>query len=691
MSILAFPGATTPAQSIAATTPYTAIASAGVSKAVSFKTTAEQQYDALKTAADSAKSAAKTAIDASLAFSPGSTPTIDYVIPTQSNAGSTTLGATVTTAAASFQPVQLANFSATYAPGSPPSASIATAPDIPSITLTPIAALSTASSLTAPASPNLNLVAPELASPTPAAVTPPAPPASLTLTLPPAAFGAAPQPLVIAPISTDGLTSAAGKFEQLTSFESPTAGFGLEFSTGYARASGLATAWRQSGTYEYLDPSNNRATHRARSAGHQASPILERLWRGRGAVRSAAMRSVQSTYANNVINRREDMAQGRAAEARTLRWAYEETSLYNAALLGVLAAVNDIDLIRLELDVDVIALKAAAEIEKVKAAVGAYNGEVAVLAAQAEAYAAQLQTYNALVSRFKAEVQAEATKADANDVSGRAFKVKAQAETGKRKAFESQLDVEKQKLDTLATKIAARGLTLSKAQIDLEKYKAAVLAHSSELVRTRGEFAAYSVKASAAAAANRTQAAKARVEAAKTQLPAQQARREVAIVEAENAKLRAEIIARTAKLQESIAKNSAAAVEAEAKAAEKTNEFSSTIASAIKNRAVAGLEADKAQAAARFSSAAAQAASQATQLSQGVNNTLANAYGALYEAVGRAAASVAAGEFSGFRVSKSVSASYNVSGTQDFSNSETQSRQTSVSEDDTYDVESNAA
>lgn len=695
MPIISFPGATTPGQSISASGPYTEIAETGIGQAEAFKSTADGQYQALKTAADSAKATAATEIGAAMGFSPGVVPAVDYVIPAPSSEGNDSIASSLTTAAPTFTPTAMVDFSASFSAGTAPDASTATAPTIPTVTLTPVTVDAAPDALTAPATPTLSVSPPTYTPPALSNVALPTPPSAVNVAIAATVFGSAPEPLTIAPIGTDALLEAKATFEALLALEVPVVGPPNK-PASYIDTTELDflitntfSKWSSGGTFvkafnaELGALSEKFEEKRVDIAGHSLFPLL---WQGRAAVVSPAEFTVSSSY-SSTIEQRELEATSRQNAARNYRWTYEEASQKRAAYLSLYSMVNELDLKRYQVEVDLLAYSATVELEKVKVAISDYNGAVAVLAAQAETYAAQLQTYDANVRRFKAQIQAEEVKADLNEGRSRTFGIEAQAESSKRQTYEAALSVEKQKIDALATRIAARGLELSKAQFALEKYKADALTHSNNLLQTRKEFSAYSVRASAAASANRAEATKARVEAAKLQLSSQQARREVAKVEAKNAELRAQIVARTANLQATIAKNSAAAVQAGAEGAIFESTQLTTVASAIKARASASISVDKAQAASRFAVSATQAASQATQLAQSVNTTLANAYAALYEAAGRASAAVAAGEFSGFRAAKSVSASYNVSGSREYSNSETQVRQKSVSQEDQYDAE----
>lgn len=684
-TIIGFPGASTPGNSIGASNVNPAFVDNNLETVKAFKDTATGQFEALKNAADAAKGAAETAIESAMSFDPGSAPPVEYIIPASEVVSPSTLTTQTTLADASFTPVAMASFQGAFTPGDVPSPASAQAPVLPSVTLTPLPTQPAAAELTAPAVDAAVLSAPQYSAPTFSAPELPLSPANVIVTLPEVAFGASPQALTVTAIDLSTLSAAKARLEIFLKIPDLQSGTPKEYSETFAPPRDMLSEWSQNATLANKDTSNKQRLAGRRDARFN-SPVLERLWQGRGVVRPSSLRAVQSSYVA-VTNGRETLAQNAADEARQIRYVYEEAVLQREAYLSLFTAVNELDQQRLQLDVDVIAIKAAAEVEKIKASISDFNAQVSLLAAQAEAYAAQLQTYDANVRRFKAEVEAEATKGAINEARARTFSAQAQAESSKRQAFDAALSVEKQKLDALASQISARGVTLSKAQTDLEKYKASALVHSSKLVQARGEIAAYSARSSAVAASNRAQAAKARVESAKTQLVAQDARRELARVEAENATLRAQIITRTAQLQETISENSAAAVTADALATQQSVAFAKAAAPALGRRANAGLAADAAQAASRFVSTAANAASQATQLSQSVNNTLANAYAALYESAGRAAAAVSAGEFSGFRAAKSVSASYSNTGSKETSSSQSAVRQVSTSQEDAYSVE----
>lgn len=690
-----FPGASTPGKSITGGGAYSSVATTGITQASAFAATAEGQFEALQTAAAAAKSAASAALNTALGYSPGAAPGVSFAAPSFSAAGSATVSANVTPLVPTFTPVQSAAFTASFSPGSAPQSSVIAAPDTPTLSLDPVPTASGVDAVSAVAMPTQS--APTL-SYTPGTYTPAASaaaPGAITTSLPSGDFGAAPAALVLPEglIDTTALDAAKAALESFSTFADPTSDLTTTLLTGspwFQAALDKLDSWQELGTYAALDAANS--TEFADNWSSIVDGVVDvqaRLWNGRGQLRTAAQAAADAAYAD-VVSLRERSVQEKNNAARSVRWAYEDAVLRRDAFFELYNTVVELDTRTYQLRIDSLLVQAGVQIDRVKAAVGEYNAAVALLSADAEAYAAQLQTYDAMVRRFKAEVEAEAAKGGINEIRARTFSTQVRAEISKQSTYEAQIGIEKQKVEALAAQVSARSIALAKAEVEVEKYRAQALLYSNELVQTRRLFSTYSAQAAAVTAANRAQASKARADGVKLSASTQQVRVAAAQVESQNAVIRAAAAQRAAALQNVITTNRAVDVQAGAKAAVYDASLTPALLQAVKARAEAGVSADKAQAAMRYISTTAQPAEQAVQLAQSANAVLANAYASLYEAAGRAAAAAASGELSGFRASKSISASYNLSGTEDFSMSESQVRQVSVSEDDAYSAEAGA-
>ena len=313
-------------------------------------------------------------------------------------------------------------------------------------------------------------------------------------------------------------------------------------------------------------------------------------------------------------------------------------------------------------------LKAIAQgnLDLALALINAYNAQVLIIQTQLAAYKGEAAQKKAEAQAFQVEAEQVELVGEINKLEGQNFAVQEQAKRTEADAYAAEVQGEKAKLDAYAAVVQGYEAEVIEARNKLLEYQTVTQTFLAEVQRATSEYEVYSAGAQSVGAQNAAKAANVSGQQAEIRAVAAEVTNMSAAAAAEAAKLSAQAAERRIEYQ-------TAAVNNQTEGLNLTiigSEYNKEVTDYVNNLAVEGafLSSQSAigGALSNYIDRAQRAAGRAASLSQTANEQLARVYASVYEAAGRAGASIATGKLSGYRSTVTLSAGDSLSGSNSY-------------------------